>query len=102
MKNALPICFAVVQAPAGAAISTSKSKPVILHIASCSASSFDVSHGLTKVTHGLLLLVFVHSILLGFEIDWFADSLPHEPTPVWFSIANLVIEAWPQGTETAV
>lgn len=43
------------------------------------------------VTHGLLLLVFVHSILLGFEIDWFADSLPHEPTPEWFSIANLVI-----------
>eukprot|EP00435_Cladocopium_sp_Y103_P056079 s734_g18.t2 len=42
------------------------------------------------VTHGVMLLVFAHALLLGFEIDRAANSA-QEPIPEWFSIANLII-----------
>ena len=98
MKNPLPICLVIIPTRAVAGICHIKAHD----ITSCAAPSFDMFHGVTEVTHGVMLLVFTHALLLGFEIDMTAHSLPHEPIPEWFSIANLIIEAWPQVTETAV
>eukprot|EP00435_Cladocopium_sp_Y103_P019007 s587_g4.t1 len=43
------------------------------------------------VSYGVMLLVFVHVILLGIEVDMSASSLVRNDVPEWFSLANLII-----------
>eukprot|EP00435_Cladocopium_sp_Y103_P003788 s2211_g1.t1 len=44
------------------------------------------------VTYGVMLLVFVHAVLLGVEVDAMANALQGQTTvPQWFSLVNLLI-----------
>lgn len=43
------------------------------------------------VTQGVMLLVFAHVILLGFEVDISARSSNLEDIPEWFSVVNFII-----------
>ena len=49
----------------------------------------------SQVTYGIMLLVFLHAVLLGVEVDLTASALQGQTAvSQWFSRVNLVIEAW--------